>query len=70
MGNQLKKLTTPTTNINMFKSFASAIALLAIGAYANDEHVNRHEEKPTAAGLMHTKATYKYGRFVASMKAS
>jgi hypothetical protein len=54
----------------MFKSFASAIVLLAISAYANEEFVNRHEEKPTAAGLMHTKATYKYGRFVASMKAS
>jgi hypothetical protein len=54
----------------MFKSFASAIVLLAIGAYANEEHVNKHEEKPTAAGVLHSKATYKYGRFVASMKAS
>jgi len=70
MGNQLKKLTTLTTNNNMFKSFASAIALLAIGAYASDELVNRHEEKPSAAGVLHSKATYKYGRFVASMKAS
>jgi len=48
----------------MFKSFASAIALLAIGAYASDE------EKPTAAGVMYTKDTYKYGRFIANMKAS
>jgi beta-glucanase (GH16 family) len=48
----------------MFKSFASAIALLAIGAHASDE------EKPTAAGGVSSKATYKYGRFVASMKAS
>merc|ERR1712158_55080 len=64
MGNQLKKLTTLTTNNNMFKSFASAIALLAIGAYAS-EH-----EKLTSAGVFYTKDTYKYGRFVASMKAS
>merc|ERR1712088_949957 len=64
MGNQLKKLTTLTTNNNMFKSFASAIALLAIGAYAS-EH-----EKLTSAGVFYTKETYKYGRFVASMKAS
>merc|ERR1712051_334736 len=64
MGNQLKKLTTLTTNNNMFKSFTSAIALLAIGAYAS-EH-----EKLTSAGVFYTKDTYKYGRFVASMKAS
>merc|ERR1712241_836007 len=64
MGNQLKKLTTQTTYNNMFKSFASAIALLAIGAYASNE------EKPTAAGVFYTKDTYKYGRFIASMKAS
>jgi len=64
MGNQLKKLTTQTINNNMFKSFASAIALFAIGAYASDE------EKPSAAGVFYTKDTYKYGRFVASMKAS
>jgi len=64
MGNQLKKLTTLTTNNNMFKNFASALALLAIGAYASNE------EKPNAAGELYSKATYKYGRFVASMKAS
>jgi len=64
MGNQLKKLTTLTINNNMFKSFASAIALLAIGAYANVH------EKLTSAGVFYTKDTYKYGRFVASMKAS
>merc|ERR1712241_185200 len=65
MGNQLKKLITLTNN-NMFKSFASAIALLAIGAYAYDSN----EEKLTAAGVFYTKDTYKYGRFIASMKAS
>ena len=48
----------------MFKNFASAIALLAIGAYASSE------EKPIAAGQFHLQDTYKYGRFVASMKAS
>jgi len=64
MGNQLKKLTTLTTNNNMFKNFASALALLAIGAYASNE------EKPNAGGELYSKATYKYGRFVASMKAS
>merc|ERR1712038_2137809 len=64
MGNQLKKLTTLTTNNNMFKNFTSALALLAIGAYASNE------EKPNAAGELYSKATYKYGRFVASMKAS
>jgi len=48
----------------MFKNFASALALLAIGAYASNE------EKPNAAGELHSKGTYKYGRFVASMKAS
>merc|ERR1711997_808378 len=64
MGNQLKKLTTLTTNNNMFKNFASALALLAIGAYASSE------EKPNAGGELNSKGTYKYGRFVASMKAS
>jgi len=64
MGNQLKKLTTLTTNNNMFKNFASALALLAIGAYASNE------EKPNAAGELYSKGTYKYGRFVASIKAS
>merc|ERR1712088_184894 len=64
MGNQLKKLTTLPTNNNMFKSFTSAIALLAIGAYAS-EH-----EKLTSAGGFYTKETYKYGRFIANMKAS
>merc|ERR1712218_468079 len=64
MGNQLKKLTTLTTNNNMFKNFASALALLAIGAYASNE------EKPNAGGELYSKGTYKYGRFVASMKAS
>merc|ERR1739836_293953 len=64
MGNQLKKLTTLTTDNNMFKNFASAPALLAIGAYASNE------EKPNAGGELYSKATYKYGRFVASMKAS
>ena len=48
----------------MFKNFASALALLAIGAYASNE------EKPNAGGELYSKATYKYGRFVASMKAS
>jgi len=48
----------------MFKNFASALALLAIGAYASSE------EKPNAAGELHSKGTYKYGRFVASMKGS
>merc|ERR1712241_952005 len=37
---------------------------LAIGAYASNE------EKPNAGGELYSKATYKYGRFVASMKAS
>merc|ERR1712228_412943 len=64
MGNQLKKLTTLTTNNNMFKNFASALALLTIGAYASSE------EKPNAGGELYSKGTYKYGRFVASMKAS
>merc|ERR1711953_651196 len=64
MGNQFKKLTTLTTNNNMFKNFASALALLAIGAYASSE------EKPNAAGELYSKGTYKYGRFVASIKAS
>merc|ERR1712051_102877 len=64
MGNQLKKLTTLTTNNNMFKNFASALALLAIGAYASIH------EKPNAAGELSSKEAYKYGRFVASMKAS
>merc|ERR1712051_1130153 len=64
MGNQLKKLTTLTTNNNMFKNFASALALLAIGAYASIH------EKPNAAGELSSRNTYKYGRFVASMKAS
>ena len=48
----------------MFKNFASALALLAIGAYASNE------EKPNAGGELYSKATFKYGRFVASMKAS
>merc|ERR1712241_659214 len=61
---KLKKLTTQTINNNMFKSFAPAIALFAIGAYASDE------EKPSAAGVFYTKDTYKYGRFIANMKAS
>merc|ERR1712051_455256 len=64
MGNQLKKLTTLTTNNNMFKNFASALALLAIGANASIH------EKPNAAGELSSKEAYKYGRFVASMKAS
>merc|ERR1711953_484578 len=64
MGNQLKKLSTLITNNNMFKNFASALALLAIGAYASNE------EKPNAAGELYSKGTYKYGRFVASIKAS
>ena len=48
----------------MFKNFASALALLAIGAYASNE------EKPNAGGELYSKGTYKYGRFVASMKSS
>lgn len=48
----------------MFKNFASALALLAIGAYASSE------EKQIAAGELHSMGTYKYGRFVASMKGS
>ena len=48
----------------MFKNFASAVALLAIGAYA-DNH-----EKPFAGGELHTMGNYKYGRFVASIKGS
>merc|ERR1711953_1534909 len=55
MGNQLKKLTTLTTNNNMFKNFASALALLAIGAYASNE------EKPNAGGELYSKASQALG---------
>ena len=48
----------------MFKNFASAIALLAIGAYA-DNH-----EKPYASGELHSWDYFKYGRFIASIKGS
>jgi len=51
MGNQLKKTNNTNNKQKMFKSFASAIALLAIGAYAS-----WHEEKPTAAGGIYSKA--------------
>merc|ERR1712156_716844 len=39
MGNQLKKLTTLTTNNNMFKNFASALALYDLEDFADDQDV-------------------------------
>merc|ERR1712079_635556 len=39
MGNQLKKLTTLTTNNNMFKNFASALALYDLESFADDQDV-------------------------------
>ena len=44
------------------KNFAAAI-MLAIGAYAANS-------KPYASGALHSKETFKYGKFVTSMKAS
>ena len=45
----------------MMKNFATAL-MLAIGANAMD--------KPNVAGELHSKDTFKYGRFVARMQAS